>query len=123
MERFRCGGPAIVQIAGEIDIATADAMRDRILAAARFRRGCVVVDLSRVDFFDASAVRGLLAAYRAVTAGGRHLVLAEPSAAARRTLDALRIGEFLDIYPIVEMALAHTAGDGRVAPGDGSVDL
>ncbi|WP_017594860.1 STAS domain-containing protein [Nocardiopsis potens] len=120
MERFPCGGPTLVPVEGEIDIATADAMRELILLAAeRGPRGCVVVDLSRVGFFDASGVRALLTAYRVLTAQGRHMVLAEPSAPARRTLDALRIHDLIDVYPIVEMALAHFPGgvDDRSLPG------
>lgn len=135
-------------VRGEVDIATADDVRDHVLRAAHpspatvlkegvavragvGRRGpvprpgspCVIVDLSGVEFFDASGVRALMSAYRVLTREGRHMVLAEPSPAAARILETLRMGEVFEIYPIVEMALAdnHTAeGDGdrvRRAPG------
>ncbi|WP_017555534.1 STAS domain-containing protein [Nocardiopsis baichengensis] len=120
MERFPCGSAAVVPVRGEIDIATADRMRDDILhAAAVGECDFVVVDLSRVTFFDASAVRAVLSTHRALTAQGRHMVLAEPTPQVQRTLDALKVDELLDVYPIVEMALAHVPGrQGRV-PGPG----
>ncbi|WP_026123488.1 STAS domain-containing protein [Nocardiopsis chromatogenes] len=120
MERFPCGSATVVPVRGEIDIATADRMRDDVIGAAAVgERRCVVVDLSRVTFFDASAVRAVLAAYKVLTAQGRHMVLAEPTPQVQRTLDALRIDELLDVYPIVEMALAHAPGHQGHVPGPG----
>ncbi len=107
-ERFECAEAIVVPVTGEIDIATADAMRDQLLHAAACSCGaCVVVDLSGVDFFDASAVRALMAVYRALTREGRHMVLAEPTEVATRTLQALGMDRIFEIYPIVEMALMH----------------
>ncbi|TQN31553.1 anti-sigma B factor antagonist [Haloactinospora alba] len=107
-ERFPCTGAVVVPVHGEIDIATATAMRDRILhAAGRSGCACVLVDLSGVTFLDASGVRELMVVYRSLTREGRHMVLAEPSSTAQRILDALRLQEVLEIYPMVDMALAH----------------
>ncbi|ASU83805.1 anti-sigma factor antagonist [Nocardiopsis gilva YIM 90087] len=132
-EYFPCREAVVVPVRGEIDIATADDMRDHVLRAAHpspatvlkegvavragaGRRGpaprpgspCVIVDLSGVEFFDASGVRALMSAYRVLTREGRHMVLAEPSAAAARILETLRMDEVFEIYPIVEMALANS---------------
>ncbi|WP_067966166.1 STAS domain-containing protein [Nocardiopsis trehalosi] len=107
-ERFPCTEATVVAVYGEIDIATADAMRERLLrAAARSGRACVVVDLSRADFFDASAVRALMEVYRRLTGDGRHMVVAEPAPLPARVLTALRLHEIIEVYPLVEMALAH----------------
>ncbi|MFC4563935.1 STAS domain-containing protein [Nocardiopsis mangrovi] len=107
-ERFPCTEAVVVPIHGEIDIATADDMRDRILrAAGPSGRSCMVVDLSGVVFFDASGVRALMGAYRRLTGEGRHMVLAEPTSVPARILDALQLHEVFDVYPLVEMALAH----------------
>ncbi|MBB4932029.1 anti-sigma B factor antagonist [Lipingzhangella halophila] len=107
-ERFECAEAVVVPVTGEIDIATAEGMRDQLLhAATRSHGACVVVDLSGVDFFDASAVRALMTVYRLLTRDGRHMVLAEPTDVVARTLQALGLDRILEIYPIVEMALMH----------------
>ncbi|MBB6171496.1 anti-anti-sigma regulatory factor [Nocardiopsis mwathae] len=145
-DSFPCHEAIVVPVRGEIDIATADDMRDRVLRAAHpspstvltegvavragaARRGaaprqggpCVIVDLSGVVFFDASGVRALMAAYRVLIREGRHLVLAEPSPAVARILATLNMDRVFEIYPIVEMALAHVRAPERVrrAPGTG----
>ncbi|GAB3212789.1 STAS domain-containing protein [Marinactinospora thermotolerans] len=120
-ERFPCGDAVVVEVHGEIDLATAGDLGERLLAAAS-REGCacLVVDLSRVRFFDASGVRTLMAVYRILTRAGRHMVLAEPSGPARRTLDALAMEQVFDIYPIVEAALTH--GHDRLGGGSGRLD-
>ncbi|GAA3764479.1 STAS domain-containing protein [Salinactinospora qingdaonensis] len=108
-EYFPCEQAVVVAVRGEIDLVNAEDMRLTLLrAAATPGCTCVVVDLSRVQFFDASAVRALMSAYRLLTERRRHMVLAEPSAQAARTLNALRLERTFDIYPIVEAALAHT---------------
>ncbi|WP_393916696.1 STAS domain-containing protein [Halostreptopolyspora alba] len=116
-ERFECAEAIVVPVTGEIDIATADGMRDQLLhAATRSRGACVVVDLAGVHFFDASAVRALMAVYRVLTRDGRHMVLAEPADVASRTLQALGLDRIFEIYPIVEMALMH-ARSARLTSG------
>lgn len=116
-ERFPCAGVTVAPVHGEVDIATADGVRDRLLLATRHRRcDCLVVDMSGVEFFDASGIRALVAVYRVLTGEGRHMVLAEPPAAVDRVLRALDLDEIFDIYPMLEMALAHTE-QGRVDTG------
>jgi anti-anti-sigma factor len=110
-ERFPCTGVTVVRVHGEVDLATADLLRDRLLKAASASRcDCLVVDMSGLGFFDASGVRALVAVYRELTRQGRHVVLAEPSPIADRVLEALGMRRLFEIYPMVEMALTHTSG-------------
>ncbi|WP_017568809.1 STAS domain-containing protein [Nocardiopsis halotolerans] len=101
----------VVPVHGEVDLATADRMRDQLLQAAYASRcDCLVVDMSRLDFFDASGVSALVSVYRSLTREGRHVVLAEPAPIAARVLWALDMDRVFEIYPILEMALTHTSG-------------
>ncbi|WP_159943242.1 MULTISPECIES: STAS domain-containing protein [unclassified Nocardiopsis] len=101
----------VVPVHGEVDLATADRMRDHLLRAAHASRcDCLVVDMSGLDFFDASGVRALIEVYRELTRQGRHVVLAEPSSIAARVLEALAMGRVFEVYPLLEMALTHTSG-------------
>lgn len=104
-------GVTVVPVHGEVDLATADRVRDRLLQAAHASRcDCLVVDMSGLDFFDASGVSALVAVYKSLTREGRHVVLAEPAPIAARVLEALGMGRVFEIYPLLEMALTHTSG-------------
>lgn len=110
-EHISCTGVTVVRVYGEVDLATADRLRERLLGAVETSRcDCLVVDMSGLGFFDASGVRALVAVHRALKERGRHMVLAEPASIAERVLEALGMRRLFDIYPIVEMALTHTSG-------------
>lgn len=110
-ERFRCTGVTVVRVHGEVDLATAAHMGDRLLRSARDSRcDCLVVDMSGLDFFDACGVGALVAVHRELTRRGRHMVLAEPTPIAARVLDVLGADRLFETYPLVEMALTHTGG-------------
>ncbi|GHD19955.1 STAS domain-containing protein [Nocardiopsis kunsanensis] len=110
-ERFRCSGATVVPVHGEIDLATADHLRDRLLRTARHRaHDCLVVDMSGLDFFDASGVRSLVAVHHELTRQGRHLALAEPAPVAARVIQALELESLFEVYPVVRMARAHADG-------------
>lgn len=110
-ERFACAGVTVVPVHGEVDLATADRLRQRLLQMAHASRcDCLVVDMSGLVFFDASGVRALVSVYKDLTRQGRHVVLAEPAPVARRVLDALVMDRVFEIYPMLEMALTHTSG-------------
>lgn len=110
-ERFRCAGATVVPIHGEIDLATADRLRDRLLRTAHRRaHDCLVVDMSGLVFFDASGVRSLVAVHHELTRQGRHFALAEPAPVAARVIEALELGRLFEVYPVVQMAQAHADG-------------
>jgi anti-anti-sigma factor len=80
---------ATVVLGGEIDIATAPAIRRLLLAAISGGHGPLAVDMSGVTFLGAAGVGVLVAAaHRAREAGGSLSLLA-PSRQVRRLLDIL----------------------------------
>ncbi|WP_328807002.1 STAS domain-containing protein [Nocardiopsis coralli] len=115
----------VVPVHGEIDLATADALRDHLLSTARAcGHDCLVVDLSGIGFFDASGVRALIAVHHELTRQGRHLALAEPTTVTARVLQTLELERVFEVYPVVEMAHSHADGrpvhhvpGGRTVPG------
>jgi anti-sigma B factor antagonist len=72
-------GCAIVTAAGEIDIATASRLRERLAEVAATGRP-LVADLDRVSFIDSAGIGALVgAAKRASAYGGRlHVVCTRP---------------------------------------------
>lgn len=110
-ERSPCVDMTVVPVHGEVDLATADRMRDRLIQAVEESRcDCLVVDMSRLDFFDASGVNALVSVFKSLALQGRHMVLAEPAPVAARVLEVLGMDRVFEVYPLLEMALAHTGG-------------
>ncbi|MFJ8106162.1 STAS domain-containing protein [Streptomyces sp. NPDC096132] len=77
--RTRVSGPfTVVEVAGEIDLATAGLVADHLDAATSVPAPDVLVDLRAVEFFDCSGLRVLCRAQeRAVRAGGRLRVVSD----------------------------------------------
>ena len=65
------GGATMVRVAGELDMATVDVLRQALDA----QHGAVVLDLRRVEFIDAAGLRLLLEADARSRADGLHLTL------------------------------------------------
>ncbi|MFI6575182.1 STAS domain-containing protein [Nocardiopsis sp. NPDC050513] len=104
--RFACGGTIVVELDGEIDLATADQVFDRLVAATA--RACVIADLTAVEFIDASGVNALIAAVHAATGSQRHLVLAAPPRQLSRILDVLSLHGVLPTHTdVVDARAAH----------------
>jgi anti-anti-sigma factor len=80
----------VVRLAGEFDFESVEAARRAVQRAGSDARQ-VIVDLSRVTFFDAAGVRFLLAAREQVRAAGGDLVLRHPSRRVRQVLDLLGV--------------------------------
>lgn len=76
----------VVALRGDHDLTTVDAVTDAIARAVDSCRGDVVVDLSDVDFMDASTMGVLLRHRHVLDDHGRSLILRAPSAPAARVL-------------------------------------
>ncbi|MEV6760334.1 STAS domain-containing protein [Streptomyces sp. NPDC051105] len=76
----RCGTYLVVEVFGEVDIATEDLVAEHLLAATAGAEPDVLVDLRQLDFLDCSGLRVLCRAEaRARERGGRlRLVCAGP---------------------------------------------
>jgi anti-sigma B factor antagonist len=101
-----------MRAAGEIDMATADTLRDQ-LVAARAARLTTLLDLSAVSFIDASGLHVLLDGARWVDADKWALFIVRPSAAVLRLLEVSGTKEML---PVVQ-AEADGEPPARVLPG------
>ncbi|MEV4314055.1 STAS domain-containing protein [Actinocrispum sp. NPDC049592] len=55
----------IIQVSGEIDLATQDAMADQIFARLEHRPESLVIDLSGVQFIDSTGISVLIRAFQA----------------------------------------------------------
>ena len=85
-------GIRTVALAGELDMADSDALRQLLfddLAAPGVM--CVIVDLSRVSFIDSSIINAFIAAYRNAEETGVHFRVSHPQTRIRDILDVVGV--------------------------------
>jgi anti-anti-sigma factor len=92
-------GIAVVQVTGEVDVASCGVLRDRLLRIVTDEgfRG-LVVNLAGVRFIDSAGVGVLVGAWRAVCATTSRLALAAPAPQVRRVLDMAGLTKILPVY-------------------------
>ena len=115
----------VLQVAGEVDVYTGTALRDRISDLLDAGAHHLIVDLGRVDFIDSTGLGVLVGALNRARELGGSLQLV---CAQERVLKLLRItglDQVFTVQPSVEAALPAEAGSdtGRPAnqPGTGGV--
>ncbi|MFI7407119.1 STAS domain-containing protein [Streptomyces sp. NPDC049627] len=91
----RCGPFTVVEVLGEIDLATEALLAEHLYAATASAQSDVLVDLRQVDFFDCSGLRVLCRAEtRARDHGGRLRVVADAPRIRRLLGGAGLLGRF-----------------------------
>ncbi len=65
---------------GELDLATAPELEDKILAAVREGGRSVILDLRELTFMDSTGVRTIVAAHKAAEEAGTELRVVRPDA-------------------------------------------
>jgi anti-anti-sigma factor len=90
---------ALVTLRGEHDLATTGQLRDALQPLF----GDVLVDLSECTFVDSTVIGALIAAAQELGREGHELSLVVPpdNEHIARTLEIVRIGELMRIYPQV----------------------
>jgi anti-anti-sigma factor len=84
-----CPSPGTVRVAvtGEVDIATATVLRDRLLGVLDGQRPSVLeIDLAGVTFLDCAGLGALVAARNAAVRSGRQMWVTHPHPFVRRVL-------------------------------------
>ena len=64
--------PYVVEVGGDIDIATVTGLEEPVIAAIEGGRRPVVLDLTECAFIDSSGIRLLLRAHRLLHGGSNH---------------------------------------------------
>ena len=98
------GGITIAELTGELDVAGAPALRDRLLGLLRPSSSRLVVDLSGVSFCDASGLAVLVNTGRRAGLLGGFLRLAAVSPPAGRVLAITGLHRRLAVFPTVQAA-------------------
>ena len=89
----------VLRVHGELDIGSADALRDALDQAETADTTIVRVDADGVDFLDSTALGVILASAQRMTARGGRLELMNATPAVRRVLDMTLIARTVHLIP------------------------
>ncbi len=97
-------GITIAELAGELDLVSASALREQLLGLVRPDSSRLVLDLSRVTFCDASGLAVLIGTGRRARRLGGFLRLAAVSPQVDRVLYLTGLHRHLPVFPTVQDA-------------------
>ncbi|MFC4033653.1 STAS domain-containing protein [Streptomyces polygonati] len=115
MTQAERGGWAVVTVAGEMDLISSPAVRQKVHEAVADGRRSLVLDLAEVRFCDSSGVGVLIGARRLMRscAGRLRIVLPESDhgdgAHVNRVLAALGVRRLFEVFPDLAAATDDTA--------------
>ncbi len=90
------GPVGVLGVAGEIDIATADEFRDRLLACLQ-RYDSLEIDLGGVTFIDSSGLAGLVRLRTEAEILGKDVALVNVSSSTARILELTGLQGLFDV--------------------------
>jgi anti-sigma B factor antagonist len=105
IEASPAGRVVVLAVCGDVDIATAPTLRDRLADAVGAYPG-VVVDLGAVPFLDSTGLGVLVAAQNRAKSAGASLVIARPQRIVRNALRLVQVDTVIDVYESLDEALA-----------------
>lgn len=117
------GGVPVLAVHGEVDLAAAPLVRDRLTDAARRQRATmadtaaptaplvVLVDLAGVTFIDSTGLSMLVAAHARMDEEHSELRVARVPERVRRVLELTGLSGLLRAYPDVPSALSVSASE------------
>jgi anti-sigma B factor antagonist len=100
----RQAGFVVLAVQGEVDAATAPALRERIVAVANAGEPNLVVDLEEVGFLDSSALTALVVGRKEAIANGGSLSLVCTKPGALKVFEITQLDQLFVIHPSVAAA-------------------
>ena len=98
-------GAQTLELSGELDAASAPALRERLAEVATRGKGPLVIDLSQLEFIDSTGLSVLLNAKRRLTRKARRLALVCPPGHIHRILEVTQLLDTLDCHASRDEAL------------------
>ena len=93
-------GTARVAVTGEVDLATAPELRERLLGVLHTHRPAVLdIDLAGVTFLDCTGIGALVAVHNAAVHEGCQVRVCHPQPIVRRVLEVTGLLDALTVEP------------------------
>ncbi|MDP9134455.1 MAG: STAS domain-containing protein [Actinomycetota bacterium] len=99
----------VVTVEGELDIATAPALRKRLDAAIDAGKHRLVVDLSAVSFLDSIALATIVHAKQRLPEDGKIALAVEPSSYVMLVFEGSGLPTVLDLLETRAQAIEHVS--------------
>jgi anti-anti-sigma factor len=114
-------GHVIAALSGELNIAAAPMLRERLLGLLGPATGRLIIDLSAVSYTDARGLAVLVGTGRRARLLGGFLRLAAPSPEVARVLSTTGLSRHLEIFPTVHAAITSPLRSQRRHDGTANV--
>lgn len=98
-------GHVVVTLHGELDVSTAQELRERLFAILEREPASLILDLSRLRFMDSTGVNVLVSAEQRADLRGWTLSLAGLQKIVARVIHITSLDRYFRIFPTVEDAL------------------
>ena len=95
----------VITVGGELDIATAPALRARLEAAIEAGTHRLVIDLSSISFLDSVALATIVHAKQRLPEGGRMALAVDPSSYVMLVFESGGLSQVLDLVETREQAV------------------
>ena len=105
VERSR-EGVLVLAVSGDIDVATAPALRDRLQACVSGGQSRIVVDLLRVSFLDSTALGVLIGALKRCREAGGDLLLVIGEQRILKVFEITGLTGVFTISPSIDEAIS-----------------
>ncbi len=102
------GGWTVLAVSGEIDIATAPSLREKLHALLADDRRNLVVDLDDVGFLDSTALGVLVGVLKRARTEGGELRIVTTQPRVRKVFEITRLDSAFDLCSTVEYAVRGT---------------
>jgi anti-sigma B factor antagonist len=104
----------VVEVDGDLDIATVPHLEEPVIGAIREGRHPVVLDLARCVFIDSSGIRLLLRAHRLLNGKSGN---GRPSLAIAATGHVASMLEITAVDKVIRVCATRAAAEAAVSPG------
>jgi anti-sigma B factor antagonist len=99
-------GCTVVALEGELDMSTADQLRDDLMTLIEVNKGHIVLDLGELRFCDSAGLAVFVKAHNHLDGAGRRLAVARPTPVVARILDLSGLAQVLPTAPSTDEACA-----------------
>jgi anti-anti-sigma factor len=112
VDEVRCVRLALT---GELDLLSAPAFDDALVAVEGEKWPLVILDLSQLDFIDSSGLRLIARAHARAQQDGRRVVVVQGNETIERVFELTHLDDAIEIVDDVEQARSRAGRDGPPA--------
>lgn len=100
-------GISIVEVAGEVDIATVSLLAKALDDAVHSAKGHVIIDAQQLTYIDSAGLQTLLSAHRNLRDGGRSMLIVGCHGIFYRLMKISQLARYFNLFASMDEAMAH----------------